>query len=174
MFRKHTRRAAKAAFAISFGVALLIGLTACGGAEAEAASTTRRPLRQGRSRRSLLGTKNFAEELHPRPALRAGAGRRRASRSPTRATSAARRSTDTAIKSGKINLYPEYTGVIALDLAKVKNAPEVGDAIPTRSQRSSSNRSAVLTLLNPTPFDDSDTFTVLTSTANEGRPEDDE
>ena len=31
MFRKHTRRAAKAAFAISFGVALLIGLTACGG-----------------------------------------------------------------------------------------------------------------------------------------------
>ena len=31
MFRKHTRRAAKAAFAISFGVALLIGLTGCGG-----------------------------------------------------------------------------------------------------------------------------------------------
>ena len=31
MFRKHTRRAARAAYAISFGVALLIGLTACGG-----------------------------------------------------------------------------------------------------------------------------------------------
>ena len=31
MVRKHTRRAAKAAFAVSLGVALLLGLTACGG-----------------------------------------------------------------------------------------------------------------------------------------------
>jgi glycine betaine/choline ABC-type transport system substrate-binding protein len=38
MFRKHTRRAAKAAFAISFGVALLIGLAACGGGGKKAVS----------------------------------------------------------------------------------------------------------------------------------------
>ena len=30
MIRKHTRRAVKAAFAVSIGVALLIGVTACG------------------------------------------------------------------------------------------------------------------------------------------------
>ncbi|HEU5243141.1 MAG TPA: glycine betaine ABC transporter substrate-binding protein, partial [Gaiellaceae bacterium] len=40
MFRKHTRRAAKAAFAISFGVALLIGLAACGGGGGSNTTTT--------------------------------------------------------------------------------------------------------------------------------------
>ena len=32
---------------------------------------------------------------------------------------------DKAITSGKMNFYPEYTGVVALDLAKVKNRAEV-------------------------------------------------
>ena len=43
MFRKHTRRAAKAAFAISFGVALLIGLTACGGGGSSPTTTAASP-----------------------------------------------------------------------------------------------------------------------------------
>ena len=52
MIRKHTRRAAKAAFAISFGVAIIIGSIA----------GTARPATQARRRRSSIGTKNFPEE----------------------------------------------------------------------------------------------------------------
>ena len=52
MIRKHTRRAAKAAFAISLGVAILIGLFAAAFARpAQSATPT-----------IVLGTKNFGEE----------------------------------------------------------------------------------------------------------------
>ena len=70
---------------------------------------------------------------------------------------------DTAFKSHKINFYPEYTGVIALDLAKVaapKSAAATYQAAKTFEQQ---KRGA--TLLYPTPFFDSDTFTLLASNA---------
>ena len=55
MIRKHTRRAAKAAFAISLGVAIVIGLFAAAftrpASELEAGPTV------------ILGTKNFGEEF---------------------------------------------------------------------------------------------------------------
>ena len=60
MFRKHTRRAAKAAFAISFGVALLIGLTACGGGGGSNDTTTTSS--SAPKPTITLGTKNFGEE----------------------------------------------------------------------------------------------------------------
>ena len=53
MVRKHTRRAAKAAFAISLGVALLIGVLSAG--SASAAKTSKKPT-------VVIGTKNFTEE----------------------------------------------------------------------------------------------------------------
>ncbi len=43
MYRKHTRRAAKAAYAISLGVALLIGLIACGGGREQRRRPRSRP-----------------------------------------------------------------------------------------------------------------------------------
>ena len=52
MFRKHTRRAAKAAYAVSLGVALLIGLVAATAASAKPAKTPT----------IVIGTKNFTEE----------------------------------------------------------------------------------------------------------------
>ena len=56
MVRKHTRRAAKAAFAISFGVALLIGTLSAGTAgAAKSTMTAKKPT-------IVLGTKNFTEE----------------------------------------------------------------------------------------------------------------
>ena len=68
-----------------------------------------------------------------------------------------------AIRSGKMNFYPEYTGVIALDLAKVKNAPK--SAIATYEVAKKYEKTHGLTLLKPTPFYDTDTFTMLTKTA---------
>ena len=63
-----------------------------------------------------------------------------------------------------MNFYPEYTGVIALDLAKVKNAPKSANATYVAAKKFENTRG--LTLLNPTPFADTDTFTVLKSTAD--------
>ena len=52
MIRKHMRRAAKAAFAISLGVALVLGGTATAGVQKRAVSPT-----------ILVGNKNFTEEF---------------------------------------------------------------------------------------------------------------
>jgi osmoprotectant transport system substrate-binding protein len=63
-----------------------------------------------------------------------------------------------------MNFYPEYTGVIALDLAKAKNAPKSASGTYSVAQKYEQQHG--LTLLKPTPFYDSDTFTMLTKTAH--------
>jgi osmoprotectant transport system substrate-binding protein len=69
---------------------------------------------------------------------------------------------DTALTSGKINFYPEYTGVIVADLAKLP-APKSAAAAYTAAKKFEESRGN--TLLKPTPFYDSDSFGLLTSTA---------
>ncbi len=160
MVRKHTRRAAKAAFAVSLGVALLIGLAACGGGGGGGSS----PSTTSAAKPSItIGTKNFAEEF----ILGQLYGQALAAKGfpvSYKNNIGSSEVIDTAFKSGKINLYPEYTGVIALDIAKVKSAPKSAAATYQAAQSfEKSSRSA--TLLKPTPFYDSDTFTVLTKTA---------
>jgi osmoprotectant transport system substrate-binding protein len=161
MFRKHTRRAAKAAFAISFGVALLIGLTACGGGKKTTSSTTPAA---GPKPAITVGTKNFAEEFILGQ-LYGQALAAKGFKVTYKNNIGSSEVIDTAFKSGKINLYPEYTGVIALDLAKVKNAPKSATATYQAAQTFEQQKRGG-TLLKPTPFYDSDTFTVLTSTAH--------
>ena len=71
MVRKHTRRAAKAAFAVSIGVALLIGLTVFSGAAhggVAGAEDDRRGEADDHARHEELH-----RGVHPRPALRPGA-----------------------------------------------------------------------------------------------------
>jgi osmoprotectant transport system substrate-binding protein len=150
MFRKHTRRAAKAAFAISLGVALLIGLMATSGVAATKAKPT-----------IVLGNKNFTEEY----ILGQLYGQALQAKGYTVKFSGSLGSSelaDTAITSGKINFYPEYTGVIVLDLAKGKS-PKSAAATYQAAKKFEETRK--LTLLAPTPFYDTDTFTVLKSTA---------
>ena len=152
MIRKHTRRAAKAAFAISLGVAILIGLFAAAFARpAHSAGTT-----------VVLGTKNFGEEyilgqLYGQALQAAGF------KVDYKGSFGSSELADKAITSGKMNFYPEYTGVIALDLAKVKNAPKSANATYAAAKKFEDTRR--LTMLNPTPFADTDTFTMLTSNA---------
>ncbi|MDX6441110.1 MAG: osmoprotectant transport system substrate-binding protein [Gaiellaceae bacterium] len=69
---------------------------------------------------------------------------------------------DTALTSGKINFYPEYTGVIVADLAK-KPAPKSADAAYAAAKKFEEGRGN--TLLAKTPFFDSDSFGMLASTA---------
>jgi len=157
--RKHTRRAAKAAFAVSLGVALLIGLVACGGGKKK--TTTSTPA-GGNNPKIVLGSKNFSEETLLGQ-LYGQALKVKGFPVTYKPSIGSSELIDTAITSGKINVYPEYTGIIALDLAKVKNAPKSAAATYQAAKKFEETRG--LTLLDPTPFADTDTFTMLTSTA---------
>jgi osmoprotectant transport system substrate-binding protein len=157
MVRKHTRRAAKAAFAVSFGVALLIGLTVFGGAASGG-------VQKASSKPTIvLGTKNFGEE-YILGQLYGQALQAKGFKVQFKGSFGSSELANTAIDKGKMNFYPEYTGVIALDLAKAKSAPKTAGA--TYSVAQTYEHKHGLTLLKPTPFYDSDTFTMLTSMAN--------
>ena len=100
MFRKHTRRAAKAAFAISFGVALLIGLAACGGGGGSGSTARRRAPGRGRSRRSRSARRTSARSTSSASST-ARRSRRRASTSSTRGASDPRSSPTRRSRAGR-------------------------------------------------------------------------
>ncbi|HVS85484.1 MAG TPA: ABC transporter substrate-binding protein [Gaiellaceae bacterium] len=152
MIRKHNRRAAKAAFAISFGVALLLGFTAAAPAA---------PKTQKAKPTIVVGNKNFTEEyilgqLYGQ-ALAAKGYKVKYSGSLGSSELA-----DTALTSGKIDLLPEYTGVIVLDIAKEKS-PKSAMATFEAAKKFEAKRG--FAVLNPTPFYDADTVAVLKATA---------
>ena len=149
MIRKHTRRAAKAAFAISLGVAIVLGGSSVASAKPQAKPTI------------VVGNKNFTEEfilgqLYGQDLKAKGY--------PVKFAGSLGSSelADTALTSGKIDLLPEYTGVIVLDLAK-KASPKTAAATYAAAKKFEETRG--LTLLKPTPFYDTDSFGMLTSTA---------
>jgi osmoprotectant transport system substrate-binding protein len=147
MVRKHTRRAAKAAFAISFGVALLIGGSA-------SAARTATPT-------VTIGTKNFTEQ-YVLGQLYKQALEAKGYKVVYKENIGSSELIDTALKSGKINFYPEYTGVIVADLAQ-KTSPK--SAAATYNAAKAFEQTRGNTLLKATPFYDSDSFGMLTSTA---------
>jgi osmoprotectant transport system substrate-binding protein len=158
MVRKHTRRAAKAAFAISLGVALLIGLAACGGGGKKAPTTT---AAAGNGPTIVVGTKDFGEE-YILGQLYAQALQVKGFKVKFKGNFGESELADKAITSGRMNFYPEYTGVIVVDLAKEKFPKS---AAATYAAAKAFEQKRGLAVLNPTPFYDSDTFTMLTSTA---------
>jgi osmoprotectant transport system substrate-binding protein len=150
MFRKHTRRAAKAAFAIAFGVPLVLGGTAAASHRSEAAKP-----------KIIVGTKNFPEQFILgqlyKQALQA-----KGYRVGYKENIGSSELIDTALTSGKINFYPEYTGVIVQVLAH-KTSPQTANATYLAAKRFEEKRG--FTLLRKTPFFDSDAFGTLTTTA---------
>jgi len=150
MIRKHTRRAAKAAFAISLGVAIVLGGTAAAASARPQAAPT-----------IVVGNKNFTEE-YILGQLYGQALQAKGFKVKFAGSLGSSELADTAIKSGKINFYPEYTGVIVLDLAK-KASPKTAAATYAAAKKFEETRG--LTLLKATPFYDTDTFTMLKSTA---------
>lgn len=150
MFRKHTRRAAKAAFAISIGVALLLGGTAAAATQHAAGKPT-----------VTIGTKNFTEE-YVLGQLYKQALEAKGYKVVYKENIGSSELIDTALTSGKINFYPEYTGVIVADIAK-QASPKTATATYAAAKKFEEGRGA--TLLNATPFYDTDSFGMLTSTA---------
>ena len=100
MIRKHTRRAAKAAFAISLGVAIVLGLFAGTARPAPNAGPT-----------IVIGTKNFPEE-YILGELYKQALEAKGFKVSYKESIGSTEIIQTALTSGKINFYPEYTGVI--------------------------------------------------------------
>jgi osmoprotectant transport system substrate-binding protein len=68
----------------------------------------------------------------------------------------------TALTSGKINFYPEYTGVVALVLGHAKTPKSLAQNYTAAKAYEEKHGS---TLLKQTPFYDSDSFAVLKKTA---------
>jgi osmoprotectant transport system substrate-binding protein len=102
--RKHTRRAAKAAYAVSLAVAIVVGLMAAGAGAAASKPTV------------TIGTKNFTEQ-YVLGQLYKQALEANGYKVVYKENIGNSELTDGALRSGKINFYPEYAGEIVADLA---------------------------------------------------------
>jgi len=151
MIRKHTRRAAKAAFAISLGVAIVLGLFA---------GTARPAANAGPA--IVIGTKNFPEEyilgeLYKQALVAKGFS------VTNKGSLGSTELIQTALTSGKINFYPEYTGVI-VQVVFHHNFSGSSAAATTKLARKLEAGKG-FTVLNATPFYDTDVVAVTNATA---------
>ena len=152
MIRKHTRRAAKAAFAISLAVAIVIGLFAAAFARpAQSAGTT-----------IILGTKNFPEEYILGQLYKQALEAKGFSVS-YKENIGSTELIQTSLTSGKINMYPEYTGVIVQDV--FHHTLSAKTAAGTYKLAKQLEATKGFTLLNATPFFDTDVVAVTNATA---------
>jgi len=151
VIRKHTRRAAKAAFAISFGVAIVLGGLAGTARPATHAAPT-----------IVIGTKNFGEE-YILGELYAQALKAKGFDVTNKGSLGSTELIQSALTSGKINFYPEYTGVIVqVVFHKTFSGPT---AAATTAEAKKLEASKGFTTLNPTPFFDTDVVAVTNATA---------
>jgi osmoprotectant transport system substrate-binding protein len=151
VIRKHTRRAAKAAFAISLGVAIVIGLLAAAFARpAQSAGTT-----------VVLGTKNFGEE-YILGQLYKQALEAKGFSVTYKENIGSTELIQTSLTSGKINMYPEYTGVIVQDVFH-RTSPKTAAATYALAKQLEATKG--FTVLKPTPFFDTDQVAVTNATA---------
>jgi len=144
--RKHARRAVKAAFAVALAIPIVLG----GTANAKSTSPT-----------ITVGTKNFTE-AYVLGQLYYQALKAKGFKVAYKENLGSSEIADTALTSGKINFYPEYTGVIALDLAHAKAQTSAAQNYATAK---AFEEKRGYTLLSQTPFYDADSFAVLKKTA---------
>jgi osmoprotectant transport system substrate-binding protein len=151
VIRKHTRRAAKAAFAISFGVAIVLGGLAGTAHPATHAAPT-----------ITIGTKNFPEEFILgelyKQALEA-----KGFTVDYKENIGSTEVIQTALTSGKIDMYPEYTGVVVQDVFHKTSSPKTAAATYALAKRLEAAKG--YTLLSATPFYDADVLAVTNATA---------
>jgi osmoprotectant transport system substrate-binding protein len=151
VIRKHTRRAAKAAFAVSLGVAIVLGLFAGSARPARQAGPT-----------IVIGTMNFPEEyilgeLYKQALVAKGFS------VTNKGSLGSTELIQTALTSGKINFYPEYTGVIVQVVFHRNFSP--GSAAATTKLARKLEATKGFTVLNATPFFDTDVVAVTNATA---------
>jgi osmoprotectant transport system substrate-binding protein len=155
VIRKHTRRAAKAAFAVSLGVAIVIGLLAAAFARPAYAQKAMGPT-------IILGTKNFGEE-YILGQLYKQALEAKGFHVSYKENIGSTELIQTSLTSGKINMYPEYTGVIVQVVFHRAKSPTTAAATYKLAKQLEASKG--FTLLNPTPFSDTDQVAVTNATA---------
>lgn len=155
MIRKHNRRAAKAAFSIALGVALILGLVAAApaavGGQSGAKAT---PI--------IVGTKNFPEQ-YVLGQLYKQALEAQGFDVQYKENIASTELIDTSLRSGKITMYPEYTGIMLSVTFKKKALPKTAGKTYALAKRLYGKRGQ--TLLAQTPFQDVDVIAVTRATA---------
>jgi osmoprotectant transport system substrate-binding protein len=155
VIRKHNRRAAKAAFSIALGVALVLGLAAAApAADTQAAGAKATPI--------IVGTKNFPEQ-YVLGQLYKQALEAQGFDVQYKENIASTELIDTSLRNGKITLYPEYTGIMLSVTFKRKTLPKSAAATYALAKKLYGKRGQ--TLLRQTPFQDVDVLAVTRATA---------
>jgi osmoprotectant transport system substrate-binding protein len=155
VIRKHNRRAAKAAFSIALGVALVLGLAAAApAADTQAAGAKATPI--------IVGTKNFPEQ-YILGQLYKQALEAQGFDVQYKENIASTELIDTSLRSGKITMYPEYTGIMLSVTFKRKTLPKSAAATYKLAKKLYNKRGQ--TLLRQTPFQDVDVLAVTKATA---------
>ncbi len=155
MIRKHTRRAAKAAFAISLGVAIVLGVYAAAFTHPAKATPKAGPT-------IIIGTKNFGEE-YILGQLYKQALEAKGFTIKYKENIGSTELMTSALQSGKINFYPEYTGVIVQAVFHHTSSPSSAAATTALARRREAAKG--FTVLNATPFFDTDVVAVTNATA---------
>ena len=124
MIRKHNRRAAKAAFAIALGVAIVLGGAAAAPAALEKEQAT--PI--------IIGTKNFPEQ-YVLGQLYKQALEAKGFKVQYKENIGSTELIDASLRSGRVTLYPEYTGIMLSVTFKRKTLPKtaLGTYMPAKA-----------------------------------------
>jgi osmoprotectant transport system substrate-binding protein len=151
LIRKHQRRAVKAAFSVALGVALVLGLATA----APAAESQTTPI--------IVGAKNFPEQyvlgqLYRQALIAKGFNVQ------YKENIGSTELIDAALRSGRVTLYPEYTGIMLSVTFKRKLLPKTAAGTYSLAKRLYERRGQ--TLLRQTPFQDRDVIAVTRATAN--------
>jgi len=140
-------------------VALAIGIAACGGSSKSSTSTSGGTATlPGKGKPAVtIGDKNFTEE-YILGELYAQALRAKGYTVNVKANIGSSEIIDKALTSGKIDMYPEYTGVILSELAHQTKNPSDANAAFQAAKTFQEGRG--FTLLKKSPFFDTDAIAV--------------
>src|SRR4051794_769959 len=138
-------------------VALAIGLAACGSSDkksSESGSGSTAAAQPGKGKPAIvLGSKNFTEE-YILGQLYLQALKAKGYDVTLKNNIGSSEITDKALTTGKIDMYPEYTGVIVQELAHINTLPRTADETYTKAKSFQEGRG--FALLDKSPGQDAD------------------
>jgi osmoprotectant transport system substrate-binding protein len=158
-----TNRRWTRSLAALLAVALAIAVAACGSDDDNSSSSSSTPAasssdQPGKGKPAVtIGDKNFTEQ-YVLGELYAQALRAKGFTVKIKSNIGSSEIIDKALTSGKLDFYPEYTGVILSELAHAKQRPSSPDEAYDAAKKFEEGRG--FTMLDKTPFFDSDAIAV--------------